>query len=333
MSLRLGPSQCYGPVTLPQGNARGTLTGTHLWPAPNGLGLTWFFVVSGHLHTASGKGWSRKGYREDFTGHSLVLGFQGHLLLKMVYVVERVSFSLEWPEGQGREVPQSGFHLDPVSEGRPVDPSHSLFCQIVGGLAVMGPESLTQLCHHLLLPVGRRTYWASMVSSTRCPLGLEGSRLALPCPLHPRSGWDGGFSSRLTSEFLLDFFVKIFPPLGRQASDPASALDPVVLLGSSLRRRDVCSWLSFLRVPSDIVWLFIRGERGRESPTLFLTLNLLPTDGAKLLEQFLTSRPRVSEPLILYSPIVHVSSLSQNILNSKQGWKGRSGYLQRLSDA
>ncbi|PON31259.1 hypothetical protein PanWU01x14_371180 [Parasponia andersonii] len=161
-------------------------------------------------------------------------------------------------------------------------------------------------------------------SCLHSPATLQGERY-LCVPLRPRPlnlGWPCGLS--LPSGLLL---------LGRQASDLAFALDPVVLLGSSLRRRDVCSWLSFLRVPSDIVWLFIQGECGRESPTLFLMLNLLPTDGAKLLEQFLTSRPRVSEPLVLYSPTVHMSSLSQNILNSKQGWKGRSGYLQRLSDA
>ncbi|PON38973.1 hypothetical protein PanWU01x14_308380 [Parasponia andersonii] len=62
-------------------------------------------------------------------------------------------------------------------------------------------------------------------------------------------------------------------PSGRRASNPTSTLDLVVLLGSSLRRRDVCSWLSSSRVPSDVVWPFVRGERDRESPTLFLMLN------------------------------------------------------------
>ncbi|PON37320.1 hypothetical protein PanWU01x14_321190, partial [Parasponia andersonii] len=138
-------------------------------------------------------GWSRQGRREDFTGHGLEPGFLGHLLLKVVYVIEGVSFPIERPEGRGREVPRPGLHLDPVGEGRPVDPSHSLLCQIVGGLAVMGPESLTQLRHLLLLPVGRHTSWASMASSAYCPPGLEGSRLALPCPLHPRSGRGGSF--------------------------------------------------------------------------------------------------------------------------------------------
>ncbi|PON56329.1 hypothetical protein PanWU01x14_181600 [Parasponia andersonii] len=44
----------------------------------------------------------------------------------------------------------------------------------------------------------------------------------------------------------------LLPP-GRQASDPASAPDLVVPLGSFLRHQDVCSWLSFSRVPSDVL--------------------------------------------------------------------------------
>ncbi|PON67375.1 hypothetical protein PanWU01x14_103560 [Parasponia andersonii] len=89
-------------------------------------------------------------------------------------MVEGVGFPLKWPEGWGREIPRSGLHLDPISEGRPVDSSHSLFCQIIGGLAVMVAESLTQLCHHLLLLVRGHTPRASMVSSARCPLVWKG---------------------------------------------------------------------------------------------------------------------------------------------------------------
>ncbi|PON51088.1 hypothetical protein PanWU01x14_219460, partial [Parasponia andersonii] len=155
----------------------------------------------------------RQGHKEDFTSHSLVPGFQGHLLLKVVYVIEGVGFPLKQLEGRGHEVSRPGLHLDPVGEGRPIDPLHGLLCQIVGGLAMMGPESLTQLRHHFLLPVKRHTSWASMASSAHRRPGLEGSRLALSRPLHPRSGWGGNFPSRLASEFLLDLFVKIFSPL------------------------------------------------------------------------------------------------------------------------
>ncbi|PON31605.1 hypothetical protein PanWU01x14_368600, partial [Parasponia andersonii] len=113
--------------------------------------------------------------REDFTGHGLLPSFQGHLLLEVVYVIEGVGFPLEQLEGRGREVPRPGLHLDPVGEGHLVDPLHHLLCQIIRGLAVMGPESLTQLRHNLLLLVGRRTSWASMGSSAHWPPGLEGS--------------------------------------------------------------------------------------------------------------------------------------------------------------
>ncbi|PON64033.1 hypothetical protein PanWU01x14_128000 [Parasponia andersonii] len=59
-------------------------------------------------------------------------------------VIEKtLQLSLERLEGWGREVPRPGLHLDPVSEGHLVDPSYSLLCQIIGVLAVMGPESLT----------------------------------------------------------------------------------------------------------------------------------------------------------------------------------------------
>ncbi|PON40813.1 hypothetical protein PanWU01x14_294160 [Parasponia andersonii] len=78
-------------------------------------------------------------------------------------------------------------------------------------------------------------------------------------------GWPRGPS--LPSSLLLP---------GQQAFGPAFALDLVVLPRSSLWRWDVCSWLSFSRVPSDIVWPFIRRERDRETPTLFLTLNEFP---------------------------------------------------------
>ncbi|PON70310.1 hypothetical protein PanWU01x14_082340, partial [Parasponia andersonii] len=50
-----------------------------------------------------------------------------------------VGFLLERPKGRGREVPRPRLHLDLVSEGHLVDPSHSLLCQIVEGLAMMGP--------------------------------------------------------------------------------------------------------------------------------------------------------------------------------------------------
>ncbi|PON55913.1 hypothetical protein PanWU01x14_184850 [Parasponia andersonii] len=62
-------------------------------------------------------------------------------------------------------------------------------------------------------------------------------------------------------------------PSRRRASDPTSASGLIVLLGSSLRRRDVCSWMSSSRVPSNVVWPFVCGECDREFPTLFLTLN------------------------------------------------------------
>ncbi|PON36408.1 hypothetical protein PanWU01x14_328480 [Parasponia andersonii] len=103
-------------------------------------------------------------------------------------MIEGVGFPLERLEGRGREVSRPGLYLDPVSEGRPVDPSYSLLCQIIGGLAMMGPESLTQLRHHFLFLVGRHISWASMVSSAHRRPGLEGSRLALLHPLHSRSG-------------------------------------------------------------------------------------------------------------------------------------------------
>ncbi|PON41257.1 hypothetical protein PanWU01x14_290960 [Parasponia andersonii] len=64
---------------------------------------------------------------------------------------------------------------------------------------------------------------------------------------------------------------------GQQAFGLAFVLDPVVLPRNSFWRQDVCSWLSFLRMPlSSIVWPFIRGERDRETPTLSLTLNGFP---------------------------------------------------------
>ncbi|PON43316.1 hypothetical protein PanWU01x14_275140 [Parasponia andersonii] len=314
MSLQLGPSRHYGPGTLPRGNARGTLAGTHLRPTLTSLGLAWFFAVSVHPRTASGKSLQKSSNPfMDFSGSYL-----NHSRVGPARVVEKtlqvtasslgVDFPLERPEGLGREVPQSGLHLDPINKGHPVDPSHSLFCQIVGGLAVIGPEvstsfavppaSTTRMGQELLLAVDFR----SLVGPFHPNLLSARSCLHSPATLR---GW--------------------------QSSDPASVPDLIVLLRSSLRRRDVCSWLSFLRVPSDVVWFFVRRECDRESPTLFLT-QPVPTDGAKLLERFLTSRPRVSGLLMMYSPTVHMSSLSQSTLNSKQGRRGvRFGQIVVLS--
>ncbi|PON52196.1 hypothetical protein PanWU01x14_210380, partial [Parasponia andersonii] len=81
---------------------------------------------------------------------------------------------------------------------------------------------------------------------------------------------------------------------GRRAPDPASVPDPVVPLGSFLRYEDGYSWSSFLKVPLDVVRLLCSGRaRLRASCSLFHA-QPFPTDGAKLLERFLTSRPRVS---------------------------------------
>ncbi|PON51058.1 hypothetical protein PanWU01x14_219160 [Parasponia andersonii] len=103
----------------------------------------------------------------------------------MVYVIDGVGFPLEGPEGWSSEVSQFGLHLDPIREGHPADPSHSLLSQIIGGLAVMGPKPLTQLCHHFLLLVGKHTFKAFLVSFVHCHFSSERPRLALFFSLHP----------------------------------------------------------------------------------------------------------------------------------------------------
>ncbi|PON70251.1 hypothetical protein PanWU01x14_081750, partial [Parasponia andersonii] len=60
-------------------------------------------------------------------------------------------------------------------------------------------------------------------------------------------------------------------------------------------------------------------------PLFFSRSTVFPTDGTKLLEGFLTSCPHVSELLMLYSPTVHVSSLSKKCPElqagtERQGW-------------
>ncbi|PON71638.1 hypothetical protein PanWU01x14_070930 [Parasponia andersonii] len=78
--------------------------------------------------------------------------------------------------------------LNPVSEGYSVDPTHGLFYQIGRGLAVMGPESLTQLRYHLLFPVGEHTFRVLLVSSVHCHFCPEWPCLTLLFSLHLRSG-------------------------------------------------------------------------------------------------------------------------------------------------
>ncbi|PON66118.1 hypothetical protein PanWU01x14_111690 [Parasponia andersonii] len=210
----------------------------------------------------------------------------------------RGGLPLERSEGQGREVLWLGLQLDPISEGRSVDPTHGLFCQIIRGLAMMSPESLTQFRHHLLFLVWKRTFPALLLPSVHRRSRLEKHCLTLLFPLHPRSGLGRDFPWwLLTPRFLLDLLVEVLPSsfpssacqqpvkagiismnfcdfhllspgwphepsppsclllTRRQAFSPAFAPDWVTLPGSFLWHRDVRFLLSFLRVPSDVVWL------------------------------------------------------------------------------
>ncbi|PON57203.1 hypothetical protein PanWU01x14_176170 [Parasponia andersonii] len=168
-------------------------------------------------------GQSRQGDGEDFAGHSLVTSFQGHLLLKVIYVIEEVGLSLERSEGRGCKVFRLGLQLDLVGEGCPVDPSYSLLCQIIGSLAVMGPELLTQLRHHFLFPVGKHTFQAFLVSSVHCRYGPERPYLALSLPLYPRSRWGRNFPWRLAPDSCWTSSSKssLCPLLASLASSPS----------------------------------------------------------------------------------------------------------------
>ncbi|PON52732.1 hypothetical protein PanWU01x14_206930 [Parasponia andersonii] len=153
-----------------------------------------------------------------------------------------------------------GFH----SVFRPLPP---WFGKVSTGFAVP-PASVTRTGREPLPTVGFRT----PAGLLRQNLPSAGSYLHWPAdprgehylcvPLRPRPldpGWPRGPS--------LPFCL--FPP-GRQAPDPASVPDLVVPLGSFLRHQDGCSWLSFLKVPSDVVWLFCsRRARLRVSHSLF----------------------------------------------------------------
>ncbi|PON55837.1 hypothetical protein PanWU01x14_185150 [Parasponia andersonii] len=235
MSLRLRPSRHYGPGTLPGGSTRGTVTETHLRPALIGPALAWFFVVSVHPHR---QGSSCDGPRISYPTppSSLASSREAYLL---------------------------GFHGI-------FCPLHPLFGKVSTGFDVPPAYAIRRVQELLLVVDFRilvgplRQNLLSAGSCLRLPTALRGGRyLCISLRLRPLN--PGQLRGPCPPSGLL--------LQGRQASDPASALDPVMLLGSSLRHRDVCSWLSSLRVPSVVVWLFVCGECDRESPTLFLTLN------------------------------------------------------------
>ncbi|PON74737.1 hypothetical protein PanWU01x14_047960 [Parasponia andersonii] len=193
-------------------------------------------------------------------------------------MVEGVSFSLKRPEGRGRKVPRPGLHLDPVSEGRlvfalpdrrgsgcdgpqvsyPTPPSslassreayllgfhgafrplHPWFERVSNGFdvplayAIRRVWELPLAVDFRILAGPLRQNLLSAGSCLRSPTTLRGGRyLCVPLRLHPFN--QDGFMGHVCLPVLL--------PQGRQASDPASAPDPIVLLGSSLRHRDVRS--------------------------------------------------------------------------------------------
>ncbi|PON76418.1 hypothetical protein PanWU01x14_034720 [Parasponia andersonii] len=210
------------------------------------------------------------------------------------------------------------------------------------GLAVMSYESLTQLRHYLLFLVGEHTFRVLLVSSTHCHFHLEGPCLALLFSLHPQSGWGRDFPwLLLTPELLLDLIL----PSRRQAFDPAFVPDWVTLPGGFLRHQAACFLLSFSRVSSDVIWLFVRGERSRETLTLSLalfsshrrrqTVSAVLTNCPRVFELLVLVLPtvHVSKLLVLFLPTVHVSSLSEDAFDLTPDRRGWGSHLQRLSDA